>query len=111
MIDVTKETFEKEVLKNSHPVLVDFWAPWCGPCRIIGPVLEKISKEYSNKLKFTKLNVDDAQEIAAQFDVRGIPCMIVFGGGSETDRIIGAYPEAELRKKIDIILAKSEAKT
>ena len=107
MLDVDKSAFEKEVLKNRLPVLVDFWAPWCGPCRIVGPVLEKLSKEYINKLKFAKLNVDDSQEIAAQFDVRGIPCMIIFKNGHELDRVIGSYPEAELRKKIDLILSKS----
>lgn len=107
MFDVTKDTFEKEVLQKKMPVLVDFWAPWCGPCRIVGPVLEKLSSEYSSKLKFAKLNVDDNQEIAAQFDVRGIPCMIVFNKGNELDRIIGAYSEAELRRKIDLILAKA----
>lgn len=107
MLDLTKDTFEKEVLKNRLPVLVDFWAPWCGPCRIVGPALDKLSMEYTNKLKFTKLNVDESQEIAVQFDVRGIPCMIVFGNGHELDRIIGAYPETELRKKIDLILAKA----
>ena len=107
MLDVTKDTFEKEVLKNNLPVLVDFWAPWCGPCRIVGPALEKLSSEYINKLKFTKLNVDDNQEIAVQHDVRGIPCMIVFKSGREADRIIGAYPEAGLRSKIDLILAKA----
>ena len=107
MLDVTKGTFEREVLKNNLPVLVDFWAPWCGPCRIVGPVLEKLSSEYINKLKFTKLNVDDNQEIAAQHDVRGIPCMIVFRSGREVDRIIGAYPEAGLRSRIDLILAKA----
>ena len=107
MLDVSKDTFEKEVLKNSLPVLVDFWAPWCGPCRIVGPTLEKLSSEYMTKLKFTKLNVDDNQEIAAQHDVRGIPCMIIFRNGSEADRIIGAYSETELRKKIDLILVKA----
>ena len=107
MLDVTKNTFGNEVLQNKVPVLVDFWAPWCGPCRIVTPVLERLSNEYSNKLKFTKLNVDDNQEISAQFDVRGIPCMIVFNKGNELDRIIGAYPEAELRKRIDLILAKA----
>ena len=107
MLDVTKDTFEKEVLKNNLPVLVDFWAPWCGPCRIVGPALEKLSSEYINKLKFTKLNVDDNQEIAVQHDVRGIPCMIVFKSGREADRIIGAYSEAGLRSKIDLILAKA----
>ena len=107
MLDVTKETFENEVLKNRLPVLVDFWAPWCGPCRIVGPSLDKLSSEYASKLKFTKLNVDDNQEIAAKFDVRGIPCMVIFKDGNEVDRIIGAYPEAELRKKIDLVLAKT----
>lgn len=106
MLDLTKDTFAKEVLQSKSPVLVDFWAPWCGPCRIVSPTLEKLSDEYINKLKFTKLNVDDNQEIAVQFDVRGIPCMIVFKNGSEVDRIIGAYSEVELRKKIDLILAK-----
>ena len=107
MLDITKDTFEKEVLKNSLPVLVDFWAPWCGPCRIVGPVLEKISSEYMNKLKFAKMNVDDNQEIAAKYDVRRIPCMVVLSKGAEVDRIIGAYSEAELRKKIDLILSKT----
>ena len=107
MIDITKDTFEKEVTKSSMPVLVDFWAPWCGPCRIVGPTLDKISNEYSGKLKFSKINVDDNQEISAKYDVRGIPCMIIFSKGNEVDRIIGAYSESELRKKIDLILAKA----
>jgi thioredoxin 1 len=107
MLDVTKDTFEREVLQNKVPVLVDFWAPWCGPCRIVSPALEKLSSEYSNKLKFAKLNVDDNQETAAQFDVRGIPCMIIFSKGNELDRVVGAYPETELRRKIDLILAKA----
>ena len=107
MMDITKDTFEIEVLKNHLPVLVDFWAPWCGPCRIVGPALEKLSSEYTTKLKFTKLNVDDNQEIAAKYDVRGIPCIIFFKNGKELDRIIGAYPEAELRRKMDLILAKA----
>ncbi len=107
MLDLTSDTFDKEVTNSKTPVLVDFWAPWCGPCRMVGPVLEKISSEYSKKLKFSKMNVDDNQEIAAKHDVRGIPCMIIFSGGKEIDRVIGAYPEPELRKKIDLILAKT----
>ncbi len=107
MLDVNKDTFDKEVLKSGIPVLVDFWAPWCGPCRVVGPVLEKISSEYTNKLKFAKLNVDDNQEIAQRYDIRGIPCMIVFSHVKEADRIIGAYSEPELRKKIDLILSKT----
>ena len=107
MIEVTKDDFEEKVLKNKLPVLVDFWAPWCGPCRIVGPILEKLSTEYSSKLKFAKLNVDDSNEISSKYDVRGIPCMMIFDKGKELDRIIGAYPETELRKKIDSVLAKT----
>ena len=107
MLDLTSDTFEKEVIKNKLPVLVDFWAPWCGPCRLVSPVLEKISSEYISKLKFSKMNVDDNQELAAKYDVRGIPCMIIFSKGKELDRLIGAYPEPELRKKIDLIIAKA----
>ena len=107
MKEITKDIFEREVLHSKTPVLVDFWAPWCGPCMIVGPVLEKISSEYANKLVFSKLNVDEAQEIAAQFDVRGIPCMIIFKDGKEVDRVIGAYGEPQLRSKIDLILSKA----
>ena len=106
MLDLAKDTFEREVIRSRLPVLVDFWAPWCGPCRIVSPVLDKLSKEYTNKIVFAKINVDDSQEIAAQYDVRGIPCMVVFRNGKEIDRIIGAYPEAQLRNKIDMALAK-----
>lgn len=107
MLELTKDAFENEVLKNKLPVLVDFWAPWCGPCRIVSPTLEKLSNEYANRLKFAKLNVDSNQELAARFDVRGIPCMIIFSKGREAGRVIGAYGEAELRKKIDLVLAEA----
>ena len=107
MIELTKDTFDKEVVKSELPVLVDFWAPWCGPCSIVGPTLDKLSSEYSGKLKFTKINVDDNQEVAVQFDVRGIPCIVILRNGKEMERIVGAYAEEELRKRIDSILAKT----
>ncbi|HLG23649.1 MAG TPA: thioredoxin [Candidatus Nanoarchaeia archaeon] len=107
MKEINTDNFEKEVLQSKTPVLVDFWAPWCGPCRIVGPVLEKISSEYKNKLNFAKFNVDDGQETAAKFDVRGIPCMIIFKNGKELDRLVGAFPEPVLRQKIDSILANA----
>ena len=107
MKELTKDNFEKEVMHSKLPVLVDFWAPWCGPCRLVGPVLDKISSEYASKLVFSKLNVDEVQEIAAKFDVRGIPCMIIFKDGKELDRIIGAFGEPQLRSKIDLILSKA----
>ena len=107
MLEITKDNFEHDVIMSKLPVLVDFWAPWCGPCRLVGPVLEKLSSEYTHKLVFSKLNVDNSQEIAAQHDVRGIPCMIIFRNGKEAERIIGSYPETQLRSKIDLILAKA----
>jgi len=107
MKELTKDNFEKEVMHSKLPVLVDFWAPWCGPCRLVGPILDKISSEYTTKLVFSKLNVDEAQEIAAKFDVRGIPCMIIFKDGKEVDRVIGAFGEPQLRSKIDLILGKA----
>jgi len=107
MKELTKDNFEKEVMHSKLPVLVDFWAPWCGPCRLVGPILDKISSEYTTKLEFSKLNMDEAQEIAAKFDVRGIPCMIIFKDGKELDRVIGAFGEPQLRGKIDLILSKA----
>lgn len=107
MQDLTKDNFEKEVLKSRTPVLVDFWAPWCAPCRIVGPILGKLSSEYATKLKMVKLNVDSNQDIAGKFDIRGIPCIVIFNNGKEIDRIVGAFPESEMRKKIDLMLSKT----
>ncbi len=106
MLEITTENFDKEVKHRQGPVIVDFWAPWCGPCKALGPVFEKMSSDYTGKLAFAKLNVDDNAALAQQNDVMGIPCLIVYNRGVEVDRFVGAFPEPSLRKKIDATLAK-----
>lgn len=104
--ELNKENFENEVLKNDIPVIVDFWASWCGPCKMMGPVFEEISKEYEGKLKFAKVNVEENQDLASENNVMGIPCLIIFNEGKEFDRIVGYAPRDELKNKIDEILGK-----
>jgi dolichol-phosphate mannosyltransferase len=102
--DVTDANFQAEVLESENPVLVDFWAPWCGPCRVVAPVLEEIASERED-LTIVKLNVDDNQVTAAQFDVLSIPTMILFKNGQAAKKIIGAYPKKKLEAEIEPILA------
>ena len=99
--NISDETFQHEVLQASTPVLIDFWAPWCGPCRTIGPVVEELAGEYNGRLKVVKMNVDDNPKTPAQFGVRGIPNLILFKGGEVKEQIIGAVPKAHLVKAID----------
>ena len=101
---VTDETFATDVLKASGPVLVDFWAEWCGPCKMIGPSLEEISKDYAGRLKVVKLNVDDAPETARRFEVMSIPTLILFKDGEPSLRIIGAKGKGQLIQEIDPFL-------
>ena len=98
---VTDDTFEAEVLKSDVPVVVDFWAEWCGPCKMIGPSLEEIATEMQGKVKIAKVNVDENQDLAVQFGVRSIPMLLMFKDGQIADQMIGAAPKGELVKWIN----------
>lgn len=105
VLKLTDSSFEAEVSKSSIPVLVDFWAEWCGPCRMMSPILEEVAPVYKGKLKIGKLNVDENQDSPSKFGVMNIPTMILFKSGKEVERIIGAMSRAELQKKLDRVLA------
>ena len=104
---VSTQTWDKEVLNSDLPVFVDFWAEWCGPCRMVGPAVEQISKLMQGKLKVAKLNVDENQEIAMKYSVRSIPSLILFKGGKEIGRTVGAAPKEAYIKFIESSLAKA----
>ncbi|GAB4328881.1 MAG: thioredoxin [Calditrichia bacterium] len=100
-IELTDNNFEQEVLKSDLPVLVDFWAPWCGPCRIIAPVVSEIAEEYSGKVKVGKLNTDDNPGTAMAYRIMGIPTLGIFVGGKMVDQIVGAVPKSHITEKLN----------
>jgi thioredoxin 1 len=101
MNEVTEATFEESVLKADGPVLVDFWAPWCAPCKAITPILEEISKHYGDRLKIFKLNTDENMQLPGQFGIRGIPTLILFKKGEPVEKIVGVRPRQFLEETID----------
>jgi len=103
-IQLTDENFEQEVVKSAQPVLVDFWAPWCGPCRMIGPVIEELAKEYAGKVKVCKLNTDEAQDTAAKYQISAIPTILLFKGGKVVQQLVGLQPKEELKKHLDELI-------
>ena len=105
VLQINEKNFENEVLKSKVPVLVDFWAEWCGPCRAIAPIVEEIAKDLNGKLKVAKINVDDNQELAAKFHIMSIPTLLIFKNGEPVDHITGAMPKDELLAKINPNLA------
>ena len=96
LVEASPETFDDEIVA-SVPVLVDFWAPWCGPCRIVSPVVERVGREQAGALKVVKLNVDEAPKISERYGIRGIPLLMIFRNGAEVDRLVGAAPYERLR--------------
>jgi thioredoxin 1 len=98
---VTEATFEGEVLKSEVPVLVDFWAEWCGPCRMVAPIVEELAGEYAGRLKVTKVDVDDNQNLAMRYQIMSIPTLGVFRKGEMIERIVGFMPKTELKRRLD----------
>ena len=106
IINVDHDSFQKAVLDSQTPVLVDFWAPWCGPCKAVAPVIEELAKEYKGKIEFAKLNVDEFPFVASKYGVMSIPTIMVFKGGKPMQHDIGYQPKEQLKKLLDKALAK-----
>ena len=103
--DVSDKEWDVEVLSSDTPVLVDFWAPWCGPCKMVAPVVDELAEEYDGKVKFVKLNTDDNIETASKYGIRSIPTLIAFKGGEPVEQVVGFRPKSELKKSLDKALA------
>ena len=107
VVEVTDQTFEKEILQSDLPTEVDFWAPWCGPCRMVSPVYDRLSEEYDGIFKFCKINVDENQDMASKYQIISIPLQMFFVNGQKVDEILGAVTEQVVRSTMDNILGNS----
>jgi len=105
MQEVTDQSFEQDVLKSEVPVLVDFWAEWCTPCKMLSPTVEKVAGEYEGKAKVVKLNIDDNNQVAQRYGIKGIPTLILFKNGSEADRTVGMTSKDNIARMLDRVLA------
>ena len=104
LVHLTEENFDGEVMQSEIPVIVDFWATWCPPCKILAPVFEELAGEYEGKVKFAKLDTDEVRAVAQKYSIMSIPTLIVFKGGKEVERMVGALPKEALKEKIDALL-------
>ena len=104
MIHITEQNFDREVMKSDIPVVIDFWAPWCGPCQMMAPVFEELAKEYEGKAKLVKLNTDEYPALAQPFGIQGIPTLLILKKGKEAGRIVGFGPKHVMKQRIDAVL-------
>lgn len=105
-VKINKDNFQDEVIHSKTPVVLDFWAEWCGPCKMMGPVFEELSKEFEGKVKFGKVNTEEEPELAGTFQIRGIPSLSIINGNEEIDRIVGFLPKDALKERINAIVQK-----
>ena len=105
IVTLTAENFDQEVLKSSTPVLVDFWAEWCGPCKMVAPILDELATEYDGKVKIGKVNIDDHQSLASEYGIRAIPTLLLFKAGQVADQIVGLRSKRDFKAKLDRVAA------